>query len=59
VGGFFGFDAARVIAIDVARGIISLSLNYTLHSEFKKGHRCEIYFSRLDAKTFMTAFEVL
>lgn len=54
---FFGFDAAVVEAIDVPQGKIVLSLTSPLHPSFPRGRRCVLAFGRLDAETFVTAFE--
>jgi enterobactin synthetase component D len=58
VGRFFGFEAARVEAVDVLRGIIVLVLTEELHPDFPRGRRCNIAFLRLDPETFLTVFDV-
>lgn len=57
VGRFFGFEAAAVVAVDEVRGVITLEVIEYLHRAFEIGRRCEVAFARLDAETFVTAFE--
>jgi enterobactin synthetase component D len=57
VGRFFGFEAVRVEAIDERRGVVSMVLTGDLRPAFARGRRCEAAFARLDAETFVTAFE--
>jgi enterobactin synthetase component D len=57
VGHYFGFEAARVSALDERLAIVRLILSRDLHPEFSRGHRCDIAFARLDDDTFLTAFQ--
>lgn len=57
VGRFFGFEAARLEAIDPVRGVISLRLTEELCAPFRHGSRHDIAFARLGPDTFITAFD--
>lgn len=57
VGRFFGFEAARVEAVDEARGVVILAIAEDLHPLFARGRHCELAYACLDARTFVTAFE--
>lgn len=58
VGRFFGFEAARLRSVDMARQVLTLELAEGLHPTFfPYGLRCEIGFARLDARTFVTVFD--
>ena len=54
---FFDFHAARVSAIDVARCVVTLTLEEDLHVLFPRARRCEIGYAQIDPGTLLTVFE--
>ncbi|MCS4511910.1 4'-phosphopantetheinyl transferase family protein [Xylophilus ampelinus] len=54
---FFDFHAARVSAIDVACGVVTLTLEEDLNVLFPRKRRCEIGYVQIDPMTILTVFE--
>ncbi len=54
---FFDFHAARVSAIDVVYGVVTLTLEEDLHALFPRKRRCEIGYVQIDPVTLLTVFE--
>lgn len=53
---FFGFDAARVLALNRAGGRITLGLTRTLHPAFDSTRRCDVGFEWLEPDVVLTSF---
>ena len=56
VGRYFDFSAARLVALDAARGRLRLRLVEPLCPQFALGQECEVGFDSIDADTVITHF---
>lgn len=53
---FFGFEAARVVALDADRQRLTLQLTEALHPRYPLGRCCELGYQQLEADLFLTVF---
>lgn len=53
---FIGFDAARLVAVDTAQGVLTLELTEHLHPCLPSGRRCAVAFRLMAPALMVTAF---